>query len=242
MHARKRADAVDADAQAHHVVLVLREALNAGGIEDVAHGPVADPVHDALGVPIEEVELGRREGVLLRVFRHAQVREDRLDLHFGMRVQEFDECGNLRGHEAQAVHAGIQLDVDRVIPQALADQIGAESVEGFQVGDAGLHPGLDDLRIEVRAGGEDDDREADTVLAELQALDRIGDGKVVGARPLHHRGELHGAVAVRIRLDENQQFRRRVQQGSEITVVAYATAQVQLQPGEIILTHHASFN
>ena len=76
LHARKRADAVDADAQAHHVVLVLREALNAGGIEDVAHGPVADPVHDGLRVPLEEVELGRREGIFFRVLGHAEVRED----------------------------------------------------------------------------------------------------------------------------------------------------------------------
>ena len=158
-----------------------------------------------------------------------------------MCVEVFDQGGNLGGHEAQAVHAGVQLDVDRVIPQALADQIRAEGVEGFQVGDAGLHAGLDDLRIEVGAGGEDDDREADTVLAQFQALDRIGDGEIVGARPLHHRGELHGAVAVCVRLDENQQFRRRVQPGTEIAVVAYATPQVQLQPGKVILAHHASF-
>ena len=117
-------------------------------------------------------------------------------------------------------------------------QIGAEGIQGFQVGDAGFHPRVDDLRVEIRAGGKDDDRKADTVLPELQAFDRIGDGEVVGARPLHHCGEFHGSVAVCVRLDENEQFRRRFQQGTEVPVIPVTAVQVQFQPGKIILTHH----
>ena len=155
-----------------------------------------------------------------------------------MRVQVVDQGGDFRRHEAQAVHAGVQFDMDRIVVQALADQVRAEGIEGFQVGNAGLHPGLDNLRIEVRAGREDDDGETDTVLAQFQAFDGVGDGQVVGSGPLHHRTELHGAVAVRIGLDENKQFRRRFQQGTEIPVISDAAFQVQFQPGKIILSHH----
>ena len=115
LDAREGADAVDADAQAHHVVLALREALDAGGVEDMAQRLIPDTVDDGPRVPLEEVELGLGEGILLRILRDAEVGEEGLDLDLRMGVEVLDEGGDFRGHETQPVHAGVQFDVDGVI-------------------------------------------------------------------------------------------------------------------------------
>ena len=238
LDARHGADAVDADTQAHHVVLVLRKTLDAGGVEDMAHGHVADSRRDGLRVLLEKAELGGREGIFLGIVGDTEVGKHGFHLHLRVRVQEIHQRGNLRGHESQAVHACVQFDMDGVVPQADFPEMAAEGVQRLQVRNAGLHACSDDFGVEVRARRQDDDRQADTVLPQLQPLHGIGDGQVIGPGALHHRGKLHGAVSVCIGLDENQQFRRGGQQGTEIPVIALTALQVQLQPGKIILSHH----
>ena len=115
VHIRQGADAVDADAQAHHVVLVLREALYAGAVEDVPHRPVAYAVYDFLRALLEALQLIQGEGVLVRFVGHAEVGEQSFHAHLGALVQVFYEFRELAFHKAQAVHAGVQLDVDGVI-------------------------------------------------------------------------------------------------------------------------------
>ena len=67
------ADAVDADAQTDHVVLVLREPFDAGRVEDVADGLVGERVHDPGAQFLVEGNLAQREGVVLGLIGRGQV-------------------------------------------------------------------------------------------------------------------------------------------------------------------------
>ncbi len=128
--------------------------------------------------------------------------------------------------------------MDGISLQAGGAKVAAEGFQGLQVRNAGLHARGDDLGIEIRPGREDDDGQADTVLAQFQPLHGVGDSEIIRSGTLHHGREFHGSMPVRIGLDEHQEFRRRVQQGTEIPVIALAALQVQLQPGKVILSHH----
>ena len=235
---RQGADAVDPDAEADHVELEFRETLDAGRVEDVPHRPVAEGFRDPVGVLPEQADLSEREGVLLRVLRHAQVREDGLDLHFGALPEQVQEFRQFAGHEAEPVHPRVQFDVDREIPESALPQDLQQLSEGEDVRDAGLQAVVDDFRVEVRAGGQDQHREGDTGLPEFHPFHGIGDGEVVRARPLHHGSELHGPVAVCVGLDQDQQFRLRFQPGAEIPVVLLTAPEIELQAREIVLSVH----
>ena len=72
-HAGQGADAVDADAQAHHVVLVLGEALDAGGVQDVPHRLVAEGFGDRPGIGLEHRDLPQGKSVFGRILGGGQV-------------------------------------------------------------------------------------------------------------------------------------------------------------------------
>ena len=231
---RQGADTVDADSQPHHVKLVLGEALDAGAVKQMPHGHVADAVGDEGGVVAEQVDLVQREGVLGRVFGHAEVGENGLHLYLGGDFQVLDELRKLLGHETQAVHAGVQLDVHGIILQALFPQYFHQFFQGIEVGDAGFHSGFDDFRIEIRTRGKYQDGKGNTVPAQFQALNGIGDGQIIGPGALHHGGEFHRAMPVGIGLYQYQQFGPGLQKGTEIAVVLHRGLQVEFQAGEIL--------
>ena len=235
----KGADAVDADSQAHHVVLVLREALDAGRIQDVAHGHVAYSVGYLPGIFLKKLQLAEGEGILLRVLCHAEVGKQAFHLHFRGFLKHLDELREFLFHEAQAVHARVQLDVDGIVRHPLFPQDAGEFPERIDIGNGGFHAGFDDFRVEVRTGGEHQDGQGDTVAAELKPFHRIGHGQVIGPGSLHHGGKLHASVPVRIGLDQNQQLGLRLQQGAEVSVVIRCGLEVELQAGKIILNHGA---
>ena len=101
--------------------------------------------------------------------------------------------------------------MDGEVPEPAPAEHGGEFLKGVEIGDARLKMGVNNLFEEIGAGGEDDNRKGDTAAAELEALDGVGHGEVVGAGALHHGGEFHGPVAVGVGLDEHEQPGLRLQ-------------------------------
>ena len=124
------------------------------------------------------------------------------------------------------MHAGVQLDVDRIVFEAFLPQYFHQLFERVQVGNAGFHARLNNFREEVGSGGEDEDGERNAITAQLQALHRVGNGQVIGSGPLHHGRKLHGTMAIGICLDQHQQFGFGIQKGTEIPVVFYRGPQI----------------
>ena len=112
----KGADAIDAYSQPHHVELVLREAFYACRVEDMPHRLISESVGKGLGVLPEKLDLSQRECILLRVFRHCEMRKAGDNLHFRASWEVLEKGGEFIAHESQAVHAGVQLDMDGEVP------------------------------------------------------------------------------------------------------------------------------
>ncbi len=71
--ARDCAYAVDSDAEPYHIVLILCESLDPGGIEDVQHRPVAYFADNPFCIGLEHPDLSESEIVRIRVLRRSQV-------------------------------------------------------------------------------------------------------------------------------------------------------------------------
>ena len=107
------ADAVDAYSETYHVELVLGEAFDSGGIQDMPERPVADGRTQFFRTLAEKPDLRKGEFILGRIFGGRKVGVYRLHPDLVMGFQEGLQGGQLVGHEAETVHAGIELDVHR---------------------------------------------------------------------------------------------------------------------------------
>ena len=201
---RQGTDAVNADSQAYHVKLKLRKTFDAGRIQDMAHGHVADSIGNIIHIVTEKVYLTEGERVLRRVLRHAKVGENGFDLDLRRVFEKFHQLRQFVRHKAQAVHAGVQLDVNGIVPDAPLPQNAHQLFKGVQVGNGGLHARVNNLRIKIRSRREHQDGQRDTVATQFQALHRVGNGEIVCTGALHHGCELHTAVTVCIGLHQNQ--------------------------------------
>ena len=124
----------------------------------------------------------------------------------------------------------IQLQVNRIS----FNPPGLESVhQGFeskQVRNTGLEAIVDNLIEEIRTGGKDKDRKADTGLAELYSLDRKGDSKIIRSGILHHEGEFDSAMTVCVGFNQHKHLGRTQKLRPEVSIVIKAIREVQLQP------------
>ena len=232
------ADAVDAYSETYHVELVLGEAFDSGGIQDMPERPVADGRTQFFRTLAEKPDLREGEFILGRIFGGRKVGVYRLHPDFVMGFQEGLQGGQLVGHEAETVHAGIELDVHRPGFQAALPQGSAQGLERVEIRDARFEPVVDYLGEEVGSGGEHQYRQRDSVASELHPFDRQGHCKVVGSFRLEHGGEFHGSVAVGVGLHEHEQPGGRLQQGAEISIVVPAGRDAEFQPGEIVFVVH----
>ena len=115
------------------------------------------------------------------------------------------------------------------IADAAAVELLAQSLEGEDVGDAGLEPVVYDLREEVGPRRENEYGQRNAVAAEFDTFDRESDGKIVSPFGLEHGRELDGSVPVSICLDEHQEPGGRLQERAEIAVVAPAPRKAEFQ-------------
>ena len=124
--------------------------------------------------------------------------------------------------------------MDGEIAEAARLQDRAKGLQRVKVGDAGLQTIVDDLVEKVSSCRKHKDREADTGLAELDAFKRQCNRQIISAATLHHCGEFHRSVPVRVGLHQDKQLGGRLQAGAEVSVVLLAGRKVELQPREII--------
>ena len=157
-----------------------------------------------------------------------------------MGFQEFLERRQLGGHEPQAVHPGVELDMDRERLDSAFPENRAEGFERLEIRNSGFEPAVDYLGKEVASGREHEYRQRYSVAPELHTFDRQGHSQIVGAFRLQHGGELHGSVAVGVGLHEHQQTRRGPEQRAEISIVVSAGRDAEFQPREVIFVVHVS--
>lgn len=207
-----RSDAVEADAEAHHIELGVGEADDARRVEDVsADGRVVETTAEVVAPERELVDLGAGEGIHVGVLAAGEVREDRGDAEREVGGEEHvGEMGDVGAIEAEAVHAGVELDMDRERGKGRGEELGgrSETVEDAEAVDIGFEVVLDDIVETILLGVHDHDREGDAVAAEFDALVGIGDGEVVDMIELERVGYLDLAGSVRGSLDHRHKFGR----------------------------------
>ena len=229
MHVGQRADAVDADSEAYHIELVLREALYAGGVKHVHKRLVANGFGQPFGTLAEEIDLPQREFVFRRILGHGKVRIHGAHPHFVVGRKELRERRQLLRHEAETVHSGVEFYVHGEALYAALPKLGAQGFQRVEVGDAGLETVVYYFREEVGARRQHEHGQGHAGTAQLHALDGQGHGEVVGAFFLHHRCEFHGSVPVGVGFHEHEQFSGWPQQRTEVTVVTPCRRQAQFQ-------------
>ena len=111
-------DAVEADAQAHHVHLVLGEPQDTGRVEYVAQYLVFGVLLQVVGTAGEGVDLLVRELVEAGFVAAGKVREYRAGEHDGLVVENVDHAGHVLLFEAEPVHARVDFDVHGIAGQA----------------------------------------------------------------------------------------------------------------------------
>ena len=104
--------AIQTDAEAHHVKLGLRESRNAGAVEDVAQDFVVESAAKIVGHALEQSDLLSCVVILVRVFGGCQVREYGSHVQLWVFLYRADELREIGFIKAEAVHAGVQFDVD----------------------------------------------------------------------------------------------------------------------------------
>ena len=177
LHIRQGTDAVDADAQTHHVELVFRETLYSSGIQDMEHGPVAERFHQQVGIGPEHGNLSESESVVLRLFCRRQMRINRLDPDKTAVLEIIGKRSELTCHETEPVHPRIELDMYRIVFDSPVFQHPAKSIEGLDVRDARLQGIVYYLVEKIRSSRQYQDRGLDTGLTQLYAFHRICYGK-----------------------------------------------------------------
>ena len=156
-----RTDAIEAEAQAHHVVMILGEAFDACRVAYVAQYLVGEGGLQGGGGFVEAGGLQVSEGVELGAVAACKMREHRAGNHSRLTAEATDEAGHLVGTEAQAAHARVDLDMYGVVQVAFTL---ARANHLFQQGEAVdfrfqivLEEGLEGCQLGVHhedAGGD----------------------------------------------------------------------------------------
>ncbi len=226
---RRRVQPVDRDATTHHIEVALRIEDRRGAVRSVgdaridafsAHRVyrVDEPLHLACKVPVTR-HIGRgemREGTFLHQTRHA--------------LQACCEARSLLGAHADAVHAGIDLEMVASRHGAL----GGGSAEA-QRELTGRHRG-DDVVVEeqIRRGGrrlrEHVERRVDAGTTNLQRLVDRRHAEPIGTGGEGGSGHVQRAVSVAVRLHDSHEERPWRREGLESAHVLFDSAKVDLGP------------
>ena len=166
--------------------------LDALGLHKVQH------VHKAL-----MLELRKRHVLRLFGVGDAEVHENTLNIEV-RQLRDFDERGKrsfrLVGKEAEARHAGIDLQMDsQLFPRALERFVKVlcvlQAVHLLRDGKLGF--------VGRELGGciaKDQDRQVHAAAAQLHSLFQIGNGQILRAQLLERPADLYGAVSIGVRL------------------------------------------
>ena len=142
-----------------------------------------------------------------------------------------DERDRVPVRDPGASHPGVHLDVE---PR---EHLVRHAAPGEQIGeldrvDAGGEPVLDDLvDFGEKRGAQDDDRSGDSGGAKLDALVERGHAQHGDAGVDGVARDLHGAVPVRVRLDDQKDSTTRADGGTDGAEVPAEAIQIDFDPG-----------
>ncbi len=169
------------------------------------HRLVSQTGGDFTGIVNKHIYLSEGELIFRRVFGGGEVGIYGFHAYLVMDSEEVHQSRNLRCHEAQAVHPGVELDMNRKIFYTPGLQRVAKRFKREQIRYTRLKTVFYDLRKKVRPGGEHKYGQRYAVGPQLHTLHRESHSQIVRTLRLKHGGELHRPVSVSIGLDEHEQ-------------------------------------
>ena len=230
------ADTVQSDAEPYHVELRFRETLDPGAVVDV---PQDVPLREGGDQPVaqfaEQGDLAACEVVVPGFVATGQVREDRADVEFRDCFQRVDQRVDVLPFESEAVHAGVELDVDRIVGFSVPAYRFGERLQRRSAVNLRFEPVVEHQVEAVRIGVQHDDRHRDAGLAQCDAFVGERDGQEADALLFEHVGDFESAVAVAGRLDHRHHLFSFAQQAAEVVQVVDHVVEVDFQYGRMYL-------
>ena len=230
-----RVDAVEADAQAHHVKLCAGEALHACGVADVAQDFVVEGLLQRRGGLLKELNLATREAIEQRRVAPHEMGEDGARNHGILPLEALNEARHLFGQEAQAVHAGIELHVDGEVGNALFLGSLNQGVEQVEAIDLGLELVVEHGLEGGEFGVHNDDIGRDARLAQLRAFVGHGHGQVIHPVLLQRLGNLVRAGSVGRSLHHADHLGLWLEETAVVVEVVHHGLQIDLENGFVHL-------
>ena len=170
-----------------------------------------------------------------------QVREDRADVEFRDCFQRVDQRVDVLPFESEAVHAGVELDVDRIVGFSVPAYRFGERLQRRSAVNLRFEPVVEHQVEAVRIGVQHDDRHRDARLAQRDALVGESDGQKVDALPLEQVRHFERAAAVSCGLDHGHHPFAGTQQSPEIVQVVLHAVEIDFQHGRVnLVLEHAA--
>ena len=126
------------------------------------HWTITDFLHNSFSIGLKHFYLAEGEVVGLRVFGGSEVRVDGFHSDKFAVFQEGCQFIQFACHETEAVHAGVELDMDWKVCDSAFFQYSAEDFQRVKVRNARLESAVNDFVIVICPCGEDQYRKADT--------------------------------------------------------------------------------
>ena len=177
-------------------MLLLGEAHNAGGVENVALDVVSEATLQNLAALIEVAELLTGVVVLCRLVGNTEVREYRDGLYCILRAKQLHKLGQLLLDKAKAVHSGVELDVHGIVGDAIFFSLMDKHLASFDAEHLRLKPVGEHSLVIDHAGIEHHDRHRNSGFAQIHALVVNSHGKIGGSGVLECLGKLVGACPI----------------------------------------------
>ena len=149
-------------------------------------------------------------------------------------VEATQEGLHVVGHESEAMHAGVKLDVDGEGLGGVGIEGGkvvGEEVEYAEAVDVGLEVVADDIVEACGLGVHDHNGEGDAVATQLDTLVDVGHSEVVDVVELEGGGHLDGASTVGGSFDHGHEAGGGPQLGAEVVEVVNKGVEVDLHDG-----------
>mgnify|MGYP007101855533 CR=1 FL=1 len=221
---------IKADAQAHHVELILGETRNPSCVEDMTQHLVGESIDDHLATLLEHLDLAHRERVLVRIVGGGEMRKHTPHMNQRVGLDTTDQLGDFLQGESQPVHPGVEFHVDVQGDGDSRDGQGA--LDEFQIAEAEhlrFQMVFDDVVVAVDLGTHHHDGQVDARAAQLHTLIGKSHGEVVSAMELEDVRHLVVAAAVAKRLHHDHELGLGLDERAVMVEVVDQMIEVDLQ-------------
>ena len=209
--------------------------LYACGVVHVAQNLMTEGGLYLLAALVEHTELGGREVVEVVAVGTHEMGEDRTRDDGRLLLQAFDELINLRAVEAQAVHAGVKLQMYGPPRDTLGTGCLDEGIHQSEAIDLRLQVVVEEGLKRRHLGVHHNDILRDAGIAKGDTLVGYRHCQIVHAMVLQRLGNLHGTSAISVGLDHTHHLGLGLQERAEIVQVIDHRIEVHLEDGLVHL-------